>query len=105
MPALRVLRHQREGSLSKRVCDDAKKHYGLRSLQLNLRQDAGWPDRVYLIPGGRPLFLEFKRAGEDARPLQAHHIELLRGLGYDVWVADTYEDAMAIIDEALAKGL
>lgn len=51
---------------------------------LELRHDAGWPDVLFLVPGGRPLFMEFKRPGKDLEPLQAERKSDLEKLGYDV---------------------
>lgn len=89
-----VLRHILESSIERRVVDDAAERLGLRSLKLNLRYDAGWPDRLWLIAGGRPLFSEFKRPGEGPSPLQIKRLATLVGLGYDVAVLDDYDKAM-----------
>ena len=52
--------------------------------------DRGKPDRIVLIPGGKPLFIEFKRPGEKPTPLQEYVHAELRKLGYDV---ETHTDA------------
>src|SRR4051812_29947491 len=78
----RIIRGVRENVLRDRVCRDALEHYGVPSLQLNLQQNAGHPDRLFLVPGGRPLFMEFKRPGDRPRPLQLHRLETLVMLGY-----------------------
>jgi hypothetical protein len=90
-----------ENILRDKVCHDALWQLGVRSLQLNLHFDAGWPDRLLLIPGGKPLFIEFKRPGEVPRPLQAQRIDTLRALGYDVSVIDDYDKGMQIIRSKL----
>lgn len=59
----------------------------LRSLKLNIRGQSGWPDRLVLIPGGRPLLVELKRVREDLEPLQVHRREELVALGYTVVTA------------------
>ena len=48
----------------------------------------GYPDRIFFIPGGRPLLIEFKSRGKKPRPLQEHRINTLLNLGYDVEVHD-----------------
>src|SRR5208283_1561851 len=92
-----VARRPLETSVERRVARDALTLYGVVSFKLTLRHDAGWPDRLFLVPGGRPLFIEFKRPGEPPNPLQAHRIETLSGLGYDVEVRDDYDAALAAI--------
>lgn len=89
-----ILRRALEGPLERRVMRDAARDLGLRSLKLNLRFDAGWPDRLWLVPGGRPLFSEFKRSGESPSPLQSERLRFLANLGYDTAVFDDYDEAM-----------
>jgi hypothetical protein len=102
---MKILRRSLEITLRDKVCHDVRKQLGVRSLQLELRFDAGWPDRLFLLPGGKPLFMEFKRPGGRPRPLQLERLDTLVRLGYlesidDGW-SDDYEDAMAKIKRAL----
>lgn len=97
----RVIRHQLESEIETKVVDKAKKIFSVISFKLALKHDAGWPDRVFLIPGGVPFFIEFKRSGDDARPLQKFRHELLRKLGYDIELHDDYDTAMAAIKKRL----
>jgi len=39
---------------------------------------SGWPDVLFLIPGGRPLFIEFKKPGGKVKPVQEHKINILK---------------------------
>ena len=50
--------------------------------------EIGWPDRLFLLPQGRALWIEFKRKGEVPTPLQLHRHRLLKLLGHDVQVHD-----------------
>lgn len=59
----------------------------------------GLPDRIVLLPGGRMGFVEVKAPGKKARPLQESRHELLRSLGYRVYVLDDPEQIGGIIDE------
>lgn len=61
-----------------------------------------WPDYLYLIPGGRPLFVEYKATGKKPTPKQRLQIKILEDLGYDVIVADTPEIAIEAISRSLA---
>ena len=58
----------------------------------------GVPDRLVLLPYGISIFVELKRPGEETRSSQNKQIELLRGLGNDVHVIDTFEKADKFID-------
>ena len=100
----RTLRRALEKSIETKVVTDAYFDLGVPSIKLGLRYDVAYPDRLFFIPGGRPLFIEFKVAGEDPNPLQEHKIELLRGLGYDVRHEDSYEGAMSSIRFFASKG-
>jgi len=60
--------------------------------------NAGVPDRICFMPGGRVVFVELKRPGGSLRPLQERVIGLLRRLGAEVHVVDSKEG----VDEVLA---
>jgi len=49
---------------------------------------AGMPDRLVLLPGGRIAFVEVKRPGGKLRALQESRHDLLRRLGFRVYVLD-----------------
>lgn len=61
----------------------------------------GWPDYLYLIPGGRPLFIEYKAPGKTPTPTQLWRISTLKELGYDVHVCDTPDSAISALAQAL----
>lgn len=63
--------------------------------------ERSWPDRMFLVPGGRPLFIEFKRPGKEPTAKQAHRIQELRELGYDVQVCDNKEEGIEIVRSRL----
>jgi len=46
----------------------------------------GVPDRIAMFPGGKIAFVEVKAPGEKPRPLQRARHELLRRLGFKVFV-------------------
>jgi len=48
----------------------------------------GMPDRLLLLPGGRIAFVEVKSTGCKPRPLQARRHDILRSLGFKVYVID-----------------
>lgn len=49
----------------------------------------GVPDRLILMPGGRAYFAETKDAGKKPRPRQRRVHDLLRTLGFKVFVPDS----------------
>ncbi len=59
----------------------------------------GMPDRLVLLPGGCMAFVEVKAPGEMPRPLQLARHQLLRRLGFKVYVLDDEEQIGRILDE------
>lgn len=59
----------------------------------------GMPDRIVLLPGGHMAFVEVKAPGEKPRPLQLLRHELLRGLGFKVYVLNDERQIGGILDE------
>lgn len=79
------------------------KKLGVPHIRMTFRPgvNVGVPDFIFLIPGGRPLFIEFKRLGGKPTARQQRKIDQLRELGYDVIVADTPTRALDAIDVAI----
>jgi len=79
------------------------KQHGLKSIRLYFGPGvaSGWPDDLFLIPGGCPVFIEFKAPGKEATPTQAKKIKLLRELDYIVEVCDSKEAAIAVLEVAI----
>ena len=59
----------------------------------------GMPDRLVLLPMGRTAFVEVKSPGKKPRPLQLARHELLRKLGFKVFVLDDATDIEKILKE------
>lgn len=53
--------------------------------------NAGVPDRIELLPGGKIRFMEFKRPGENPTPLQKFWLKKLNELGFEAIVYDGQE--------------
>jgi len=92
-----------EKAIEQYVADKALGWWGIPCIKLNIVGRNGWPDRVFWLPEGRPLLIEFKRLGKEARALQLDIHGMLRKLGYEVHVCDNREDALEKIAEALAR--
>lgn len=60
---------------------------------------AGMPDRLILLPGGLMAFAELKAPGMKPRPLQVTRHEMLRRLGFKVYVIDGIEQIGGMLDE------
>lgn len=90
-----------EQAIESKVARIALQEYGVASLKLNVSGSTGWPDRVFWIPGGRPLLIEFKRPGETSRPRQLYIQTMLKGLGYTVEEHDDEIRALQSIATAM----
>ena len=94
-----------ENPVERRVVDDARFRYGILSVKLKNNADSGWPDRQFFIPMN-PLLMEFKRSkGGVLSPKQDKRFADLRLLGYAVVVCDSYDQAMAHIEQHREKSL
>jgi hypothetical protein len=60
---------------------------------------SGVPDRLVLMPKGKIAFVETKAPGKKPRPLQLSRHQLLRRLGFRVYVLDSTHDIQKIIAE------
>jgi len=58
----------------------------------------GMPDRIVLKSNGQVFFAEIKAPGEEPRPLQRVRIDMLRKLGFRVYVIDSMEKAFAVLN-------
>jgi hypothetical protein len=91
-----IVRRELEAAFEQKLVREARMTWGLRSLKLTLRYDAGWPDRVWLIPA-RPFWTELKRGGEEPSLLQYQRLDYLQAIGYDVAWFDNFEAAWAAL--------
>ncbi|WP_301396304.1 VRR-NUC domain-containing protein [uncultured Alistipes sp.] len=88
--------NMKESSIEKYLVRRVTEAGGL-AIKLPATFKAGLPDRLVLLPGGRAAFVELKAPGAKPRPLQERVHEILRGLGFRVEVADTYESIRTFI--------
>jgi hypothetical protein len=51
--------------------------------------NAGVPDRIVFLPGGRVVFVELKAPGRQPSPLQTRIFRMLRSVGAEVRVIDS----------------
>jgi hypothetical protein len=79
---------------------------GVRSLKLNVTGDRGWPDRLFFIPGGVPLFIEFKQPGQVPEARQRLIHAFLEYNGYGIETHDSVASAVKAVQarvEAAAR--
>lgn len=91
-----------EKSVEKYLRQQVKKAGG-RALKFVSPGFTGVPDRIVLMPGARVYFAETKDLGKTPKPRQKRVHKLLRGLGFLVFVPDSYtavDDMMKRIQEA-----
>lgn len=88
-----------EYKIEKKACALVVAHLGVVGSKLKIQGSAGYPDRIFWLPGGKPLLIEFKMPGEKPRPIQLEIHKKLKKLGYNVQVHDNEIDAFqAVID-------
>lgn len=74
----------------------------VRKLGATGRGYSGLPDRLICFRG-KALFLELKRPKNKPTPLQAREMKLLQQAGMTATWADSYEAAVALIDDHFAQ--
>lgn len=62
----------------------------------------GMPDRLILLPKSTIAFVEVKAPNKAPRPLQLSRHEMLKRLGFKVYVLDSKEQIGGILDEIQA---
>jgi hypothetical protein len=87
----------KESAIGKAFRDWCRKqdYLVIKLTTLGLYGEAGWPDYLVLPGGGRVIFVEMKRPGEEPTKLQRHRHEELERKGYIVLVARSPEEARA----------
>ena len=92
-----------EKVLEARLRKEVESH-GWMALKLLSQLHRGLPDRLILAEYGIAFFAEIKTTGKKPTRLQKHCHELLRKLGFQVFVIDTtdsLEMALALMDRAV----
>jgi hypothetical protein len=92
-----------EKAIERRFVQNMKR-LGIVALKLNLSGNVGWPDRMILLPGGRPLFIEFKVATSAPRKIQRNRHKKLKDLGYEIRVFSCATKATRYVTSAAKVG-
>lgn len=77
-----------ESDIEQEAVDLVLKYLGIKGSKLRIIGETGFPDRIFWMPGGKPLLIEFKRPGEWPTMKQRHVHKSLKDLGYKVEVHD-----------------
>lgn len=93
----------READIERRVVNVVKEKFGIDSVKMGTTTSTGWPDRLFFIPGGRPLMIEFKKPGGKLSQKQKHIHARLTTAGYDVEVHDDFFVALGSISNRYFK--
>lgn len=92
----------REKSIEKKLVNAVKGMGGIAPKFVSPGYD-GMPDRIVLVPGGHMAFVEVKAPGEKPRALQLARHEMLRRLGFKVYVLDDEQQTGGILDAILSE--
>ena len=92
----------REKQIERKLTDDVKGMGGIAPKFVSPGYD-GMPDRIVLLPGGHIGFVEVKAPGEKPRALQLARHEMLRRLGFKVYVLDDEQQIGGILDAILSE--
>lgn len=91
----------KESTIEKAVCDYAKGK-GFLAYKFTSPQRRSVPDRLFIGPHGTVFFIEFKAPGKEPTDAQFREIDKLRENRAVVFVADTVEKGIRVIDMVIA---
>lgn len=92
-----------ESPIELQACSLVWRYLGIKGSKLKVLGDTSYPDRLFWVPGGRPLLIEFKRPGEPPEPKQSYTHNWLRSLGYEVQVHDSALKAFKAVIDHVSK--
>ena len=89
-----------EKHIEAKVCDYARER-GLLVYKFTSPARAAVPDRLFVLPGGRVFFIEFKRKGQRPTPPQTREHARLQAHGVTVLVINDVLEGLRAIDGML----
>ena len=92
----------READLERKFVDTVKRHGG-KAYKWVSSANAGVPDRIVFLPGGKIFFVELKTKTGRLSSVQTLQIRRLRQFGQDVRVLYGEQDIQEFFDEVLKK--
>ena len=76
---------------------------GILAVKLSSMSQRSLPDRMFLLPNGRTVFIEFKVPGNKPTLPQRRMMERIEELGHEVTWADNHTQAIAWLDERMRE--
>lgn len=89
-----------EKFIERYLCREVESRGGL-ALKYSNQGAMGYPDRLCVLPGGRVFWVEVKSKGRKPDILQRIRISVLRDLGQHVYVADSVDKVLEIIENEI----
>ena len=86
-----------EKDIEREVCSYARSK-GWLTYKFSSPNRAAVPDRLFILPEGDVIFVEFKRSGEVPTPAQLREHGRLTGQHCTVWVIDTITEGKKMVD-------
>jgi len=83
--------------------NDHADYKGIEHCKMSVPGRVGWPDQQYFVNEGYSFFIEYKAPGEPPKETQVKVHKRLRKRGFQVYVVDNIEMAVAIIDQEIEK--
>ena len=90
-----------EKQIEAAVCNYAKSK-GLLVYKFTSPNRAAVPDRLFILPSGHVIFIEFKATGQKPTPAQEREHARLRGHHIAVFVVDSVGSGIHVIDTMCA---
>lgn len=63
-----------------------------RCIKMSPQGQAGWPDRLIILPGGKAAFAELKCKGGVVSKIQRERIKELKAMGFEAWIIWSKDD-------------
>lgn len=86
-----------------RYCVKFATRMGFYSAKLAIHRDVGFPNRIFFIPGGRPLLVLFKQTDVDdeLKAKQQQHLKRLKSGDYHAIFCDDFKDFLKALANLL----
>ncbi len=95
-----MVKIESEKLIERKLVESCKLNNGL-CIKLLSNFFIGLPDRMCLFPGGKIIFVELKTTGQKPRKSQILVHNQLQKLGFKVFVVDTTEQIIELIDKII----
>lgn len=94
---------KKEAAIEEEACQQVLLHLGIFNVKLKKTTEVGWPDRQFILPDGKSLFIEFKRPGKEPRESQKTIHKRLQYFGHAIETHTSVEGAVEAVRRALGS--